>query len=292
MELDLKRLQQVLTVAHSGSISRAAEELHLTQPALSRSIALLEDRYGFRIFERHRGGAQLTPLGKSLVREAEGLLRAARTVDHNLRQFQRGDAGYITFGMGPLLSSLLLPGLSQYLLNTRPNLTVEVISKSAEALYQALMNEELECLLCSGNPLASRAGIQIEVVGHIPLAMLVRHDHPLAQSSTIAQEQLQDYPILSGAEGGIAQSERTAGAFICDNYHILRGTTLHTDGIWISSPALAKDDLDNGTLVQLPLQSSRLPSNAPVTLVCPEGRQLSPAGEVIADYVRAFFNAS
>lgn len=289
MELDLKRLHQVLTVVRTGSFSRAAEELHLTQPALSRSIAVLEDRYGIRIFERGRGGAELTAVGKSLVKEAQGLLRAARVVDHNLQLYQRGDAGFVTFGMGPLLSSLILPELSLHFLDTRPSLHFEVLTKSADVLYQSLINEEIELLFCSGNPLAGRPGIHIDVIGHIELAMLVRSDHPLADNSHIAPEAIGDYPILSGAESGISRGERRAGAFICDNYHILRGTALQSNGIWISSPALASTDLEAGRLVQLPISHASVPQQAAVTLVSLQARQLSPAADAVASFVRDYF---
>ena len=63
MDVDLAKLNQLLVIARTGSFSRAAEELRITQPALSRSVAGLEQRFGFRIFERGRGGATPTTVG-------------------------------------------------------------------------------------------------------------------------------------------------------------------------------------------------------------------------------------
>ena len=155
MEMDLKRLQQVMTVARLGSFSRAAEELHITQPALSRSIATLEARYGIRIFERGRGGAVLTEVGKLAVAEADALLRDARSLEHNFRLYGTGEGGRIAFGMGPLIAGMVLPELSVHFIRERPRLKLISVVQAAGALYGALMDDRIEILFCAGGQLAS-----------------------------------------------------------------------------------------------------------------------------------------
>jgi len=293
MDIDLKRLQQVLTVVRTGSFSQAAEELHITQPALSRSIAGLEERCQIRIFERGRGGASLTPLGALVVAEAEELLRKARAVEHNVRLYAGGRAGRIAFGMGPLIASLVLPSLGSHFLRTRPQLHLEAVAQSATALYQELLDDNIEILFCGGDQLADRPDLTREAVGSISVAAIVRAAHPLATSGRITPGDVAPYPILSGVEMGLMHRDGGAGSMVCDNYHILRETALHSDAVWISSPQFVLDDLLSGRLRALALSGDTgVPAtDVAVCMFSREANQLTPAAAAIRDFVREYLAA-
>lgn len=286
MDLDLKRLQQVLTVARVGSISEAAEELHLTQPALSRSIALLEDRYGFRIFERGRGGATLTAVGKSVVREAEALLRQASSIDHNFRLYSSGEAGEIAFGMGPLMASLILPSLSLYCLQHRPNLHLKAVAKAATVLYQELIDDRIEIFFCAEGQLQGKPDLAMEVVGEISLGLIVRSEHPLAHQQVVSLDEMAAYSILSGDEMPIMKQDVNSGSLVCDNYNILREVVLQSDAVWISSPQFVAKEIRDGRLKALALPGSVLQSTMSVCMVSRSANRLSPVALFVRDYVR------
>lgn len=288
MDLELKRLEQVLAVVRCGSISRAAEELHLTQPALSRSIAVLEERYGFRIFERGRAGASLTSIGKSVVTEAEELLRKARSADHNFRLYGSGEAGDITFGMGPLIASMVLPSLNLYFLRERPQLNFKAVTRAAAELYPQLIDDQIEVLFCGGNQLQQLSDIRFESVGEIEISLIVRDGHPLCsgQRSSIRLEETAPYPLLCGAEMAPRRGAQCAGTFVCDNYHILRENTLNSDGVWMSSPELVPEDIKAGRLVSLSLIDRAIMPRVEVFLVSRTENQLSPSAQAIRDHVR------
>src|SRR6516162_8397322 len=111
--MEYAKLRHIVAVARIGSFSRAAEEMHLTQPALSRSIAGFEAYHGVRLFDRVRSGVTLTASGKLVVEQARAILSATGDLERNLRHYSKGEAGRIEVGLGPLLASLLLPALSQ-----------------------------------------------------------------------------------------------------------------------------------------------------------------------------------
>lgn len=98
MSLSLAKLRHLATVAEEKSISRAAEVLGISQPALSRSIAAVEERYGVKVFERGRSGTELTAAGVPIVNEVQALLRNIETLDQNLVQYGRGNLGSLSFG--------------------------------------------------------------------------------------------------------------------------------------------------------------------------------------------------
>ena len=296
MDVDLKRLEQVLAVVRAGSISGAAEELHLTQPALSRSIAVLEERYGFRIFERGRGGSTLTAIGKSVVAEAEELLRRARSTDHNFRLFGSGEAGHIAFGMGPLIASLVLPSLNLHFLRERPELHFKAVTRSAADLYRELMDDRIEVLFCGGNQLGAESDVLFQSVGEIGISLIVRGGHPLAVKTgtgkkAVSLDDTSSYPLLCGAEMAPERGARSAGIFICDNYHILRNNTLDSDAVWISSPELVSEDIQVGRLQSLDLLDSSIQQRVEVFMVSRKANQLSPGALAIREHVRGKLGA-
>lgn len=291
MDLDLKRLEQILAVARTGSISKAAQELHLTQPALSRSIATLEERYGFRVFERSRGGATLTAIGKSLVSEAERLLREARSVDHNFRLYKSGEAGQLAIGMGPLLASMLLPALSIHFLRERPHLRIQAITRPAGVLYQELLDDHIELLFCGHEQLSDQPGISIERVGEIALSYIVRSGHPLTRQTRLRREDLAPYPLLIGAEPHSPVFSGSQSMFICDNYHILRETTLNSDAVWLSSPDFVRREIDTAQLLSLPLVDQQIQSTSPVYRVSRQANRLSPGAQAVQDFIEGLLQA-
>lgn len=286
MEIELKRLQQVLAVARTGSFSRGAEALHITQPALSRSIGILEDRYGFRVFERGRGGATLTSVGKQVVKEAETLLRSARASDHNLRLFSQGDAGRIAVGMGPLIASLALSSIGLRCLRERPELQVQVVTRPADLLYEELSEDRIELLFCSARQLGDKPDLTEEVLGEIEITAIVRAEHELAQGRKVTPGDLSRFPLLSGAEAGSMLTHGQPGGFICDNYEVLRQMVLQSEGVLLASPGLVSSDLASGRLVSLRRIDNNIPDKVPVYMVSRRGETLSPAGGAVRDYLR------
>ncbi len=291
MDIELKRLQQVMVVARTGSFSSAAEELHITQPALSRSINTLEERYGIRIFERGRGGATLTSVGRQVVEEAATLLQGARAVDHNLRLFSSGEAGHIALGMGPLIASLVLPELGLRCLRERPQLEVRVVTRPAAELYLELVEGNIEMLFCSAHQLADKTDIEEAVVGEIEIAALVRAGHPLASLAEVSKDDVSLYPLLTGAEVHSAGPRRNRGGLICDNYEILRRMVVEADAVWLSSPQLVAADLAGGALVALNRVGDSVPDRVSVYMVTRRGERLSPAADALHGYIREHFRA-
>ena len=290
MEIDIKRLRQLTTVARTGNFSRAAEELHITQPALSRSIAAFEDHFGIRIFDRGRNGATLTPLGALAIAEAEMLIKQARALDHNLRLYAKGDAGRINFGMGPLIASMVLPALSIHFLQRRPKLHLQATVKSASNLLLELMDDRIEMLFCAGEQIDASDELTLENVGSAGFGFFVRKTHPLAGRGPIKRAGLAEFPVLCGSE--LAAFAGSEGAFLCDNYHILRDTALHTDGIWISSPQFVREELQSGELVALEVADYPLPRHSDIVAVRRSGYTPTPAANAISDFVKQFFAGS
>ena len=278
--MDLTRLRHILAVARTGSFSRAAEEEGITQPALSRSIAAFEQRHGVVLFDRGRGGAHPTPAGGLVIDQAHKLLAASSDLERSLRLYGLGEAGRVALGVGPLVASLLLPTLGETLLRTRPGLQILAAVRTPDLLLSDLLADRIEMIVGNNWHMTNVPGIDTRVLANLRLAPMVRSGHPLAQRKGLTVADLADFPTASAVELP-ASIGAPAGAFVCDNYHILRETVLRTDCVWLSSAAFVLPELEARLLVNLDV-SDAPKVESEVCLLTRRGRTRSPAA-IIAE---------
>jgi DNA-binding transcriptional LysR family regulator len=251
MDFDLTRLRHILAVARTGSFSSAAEELNITQPALSRSIASFEQRYGLRLFDRGRSGAVPTTVGRTVIAAAENVIRAARGLDLNMKLYASGDAGEVSIGLGPLMASLLLPHLGKHVLQTRPDLQLRAVIRTPEELLKQLLEDDVEIIFGSSWSMNEAQGLEISTLGRVPMAFLARAGHPLAAKRSLTVADVNRFRLASPAGSAVTGLTDRTGGIVCDNFHILRELVLETDCLWLSSPALAGEDIAIGRMFVL-----------------------------------------
>src|ERR671910_795599 len=131
--LELRQLRHLVALARCLNYVRAADELCITQPTLSRSIQSLERKLGVRLFDRDRGGVALTPQGRSFAERATFLLTDADDLERESKLSAAGDSGRIRFGMVPMPARALLQPVLSERLNIAPAVTCEVVVRDVEA---------------------------------------------------------------------------------------------------------------------------------------------------------------
>src|SRR3569623_555404 len=107
--MELRRLQHVVVLAEEGNFRRAAERVHLSQPAFSRSIQAAEAEVGLPLFDRGPVEARCTPAGKFFVERARALLLQNGRLDRDMSMFRDREGGEVTFGTGPFPAATLVP---------------------------------------------------------------------------------------------------------------------------------------------------------------------------------------
>lgn len=197
MKLDLHRLRHVVTVAESRNFSRAAEALAITQPALSRSIATLEEDLGIRIFDRGRAGVFITAAGAGLVEQAQTLLAHASAMEQNLLRLREGETGTIKFGMAPLVASIFLPRLLVRLRRARPELLLRPLVRKAEELLAALGAGQIELCFVAGAHLPALEHLDQARIGTLSIGLFARAGHPLTAKAGLDIDDLRFYPFAA-----------------------------------------------------------------------------------------------
>jgi DNA-binding transcriptional LysR family regulator len=143
--LDLDRLHAFVTVARTQNVTRAAELLHVSQSPLSRQILALERSLGVPLFARERKRLRLTPAGRAFLADAEGLLRAAQSVEQRARAWGKGEAGHLTIGYvaGAIYAGVLVRALEQ-LRRRAPHATLELRPMRSHEQIEALASGEID----------------------------------------------------------------------------------------------------------------------------------------------------
>lgn len=282
----LIRLRHILAIARCKSFSVAAEEVGISQPALTRSIQAFEQQYALRLFDRGTGGTTLTPAGKLAVEHARGLLDAAGDLDRDMRLFGKGKTGRIDVGMGPLMASLLLPRLGASFMQHSPQLTFLTRVGAPGEMLDALLEGTIDLIVGNSWQVSLVPGVTEERLGVLPLAIVVRAEHPLASSGPLAMQDLDRFPAARAFDLPTSHRTEGSGTFICENFDILRQLVLDTDCTWLVSPSLVRTELEQRRLSLLDVTDLPI-AETQTSLVYLRGRTRSPASLSLAEAVRS-----
>lgn len=126
--MDLKQLTAMITVAEVGSVTRAAQLLHLVQPAVTRQIRTLEDELGVELFERTRQGMVLTPAGEVLLVRARRALQEIERARSELTPAPGEVAGIVTVGVLESLVDLISAPLVEQVRNRHPGVELRILT--------------------------------------------------------------------------------------------------------------------------------------------------------------------
>lgn len=282
--LDLRVLNNLVVVAQEANISRAAERLNLSQPALSRSIAQLEAKFGLRLLDRSRTGVTLTNAGEDLLAKARSLLGEAVAIENDLLMQSRGDSGRIRLGVGPLVSGIVMEPLLIESLERWPMLSVVIDVEPTMNLVLRLMDAEIDCCICAASTLEPNPALAITVLAQIQMGFFVRAGHPLLTGSApFDPKDMALYPRMTGrSPNPLAASfqsifEGQPPTLECDNFSILKQVALNTDAIWYASDRVISDELQSGKLMELPVSTMADAREINIVLAHLKNRTLSPA---------------
>lgn len=287
MDISTGKLQQLVTVARVGSFSRAAVELNISQPALSRSIAGMEERYGLQIFNRQGHGVELTAAGTQVIEQAQTLLQTMRVFDNNLQLFGSGKAGSLSIGLSPLLASQVMANFAVDFVNSTAQARLEVLIRPGDVLVDALKNDLIELFFFPESYIDPGPEIEVESIGQMLPAIVVRKGHPLAKRRGLSLEDLSDFPWASSIEPPVVNDVLNAARVVCDNFHILREAVRKSDLVCICSSVFVAEQLAEGSLQEIKVKGLPMPETR-IRMATLSGRIISPLAEQAVTRMREY----
>lgn len=295
INMDLRQLQHLICLSETGSFSRAAEQLHLTQSALSRSIQALERTLEARLIDRLGKRNELTPLGEVVVMHGRRMLFEADELKENLKRAAQGALGSLRLGLGSGPGALLMTPLLSHMAREHPAVRVSLSRGPTELQLQMLRERQLDALVIDLRRVVPADDLQIESLVELSAGFICRAAHPLAARRQLAFEDLLAYPIattplsdevarlLVDRYGALAHPERLA-SLRCEDVGSLVETALNTDAIFLGVRAAARAHLQSGALVALPVHPA-LQATARFGLITLRGRTPSPVMHLLRQFV-------
>jgi DNA-binding transcriptional LysR family regulator len=195
--MTLVQLRHFIDLATTASFSQSAVKLHLTQPALSRSIKALEDELGQPLFDRIGRKNEITAFGAQILQRARVLVDEANELRLTSAQLQKGDIGQFRIGMGSGPGAMLMTPLLMLMATEHPRAHIDISRGSTALLVQALRDRLLDALILDIRSLQPSADLKVEAVHEMLGAFMCRPGHPLARKRSVPFAMLQDYPVAS-----------------------------------------------------------------------------------------------
>ncbi|ALK97910.1 LysR family transcriptional regulator [Massilia sp. WF1] len=284
--MNIKQLEHLLAVARTGSFSRAAERLFITQSALSRSIQSLEEDLGAPLFDRIGKRNELTPLGKDVVARAGRLVRDADELRRSVELFKQGDGGAMRIGMGPGPAAVLMTPLLCHMAEQHPKVQVGITRGSTELQLMQLRANQLDALVVDARSIVPAADLLVESLGELRTCFVCRAGHPLAGLASVTLAQALAYPIASAPLSdeiarllvdlyGPGANPEHMTTLQCEDVASLITAVERSQAVFLGLAAAAREGIEAGRLVELPVRP-RLEANARFAHVTLAGRTEAP----------------
>ncbi len=189
----LAQLEALVAVARAGTISRAADDLLVSQPAVTARIQGLEQLLRTRLLDRGRSGSRLTDAGRTFLPHAERALAAVDGGRRAVAELAAGTAGRLTIGAAPAVSTYVLPAMLQRFRDEHPGIQLSVRSGHSEEVLEMVRREEVAVGLM--RPIPDPDVVQTPLYEDA-LVLVVHRGHPFASRGQIRLADLRSEHLI------------------------------------------------------------------------------------------------
>ncbi|HYF19624.1 MAG TPA: LysR substrate-binding domain-containing protein [Ramlibacter sp.] len=264
--MHLPGLDRFLAVVEAGSLNKAAEQLHISQPALTKSIQVLEERLGVELFVRQARGVSLTTYGKAVLLRARLVDAEMRKIGEDIEALQQLAAGSVNVGAPPGAGfhTNILPAVTLRLVGGERKLSVNYSMGTREQLLPALRQGGLDFVIGVVVEDETTADLVQEPLFEDRNCMVVRAGHPLLRDAAVDIEQVLAYPWIVmtetvALERALRNQARLRGLapgrsiVHSDSSQLLKSAVLASDVLGLTRFDVSRADIRNGVLCEVPL---------------------------------------
>jgi DNA-binding transcriptional LysR family regulator len=229
--INLRQVEAFKAVIEYGTVSRAAEMMNVSQPAMSKLIAHLEEDTGLQLFDRLKGRLAPTRRGMRLYEEIDRIFAGVRQVENAIDTIRRDEQGRILIGVMPALSGSFIQQATCAFLTHHPDVFCSIQSRSSQWITDGLVTRKLDVGLVIA-PIDNPYIVAEPMMGH-PVVCILPLGHPLGTKDVITPEDLAGVPFVS-FDPESHTSQRVTSALEA------HGVTPHTVMIASVSPTLCE----------------------------------------------------
>ena len=302
MDIEIRLLRHATALASEGSFAKAARSLHLSQPALSRSIQDLERRAGAPLFERSRSGITPTETGRLFLRHAAEVLVSAGDMSREMDLVKGLETGELVIGAGIFPGRLFMDHALACLLKPGSTARIRVVQDHAAGIVARLRRREIDVGVADASYIGTSTDIQIRDLSAHQGRLVVRPGHPLERTKKFQLADVMAYPLVTTAaahtrmaalnqahpapqQNTIHLLGRWIPAITVEDVTLMKQIVAATDAVTLLSAYLVQDEVADGRLVVLPFAMPWLKISFSILHLA--HRTLPPLGEAFVRHVVA-----
>ena len=286
--INCRILKQVLVLNEEKNFARAAQALHLSQPTLTRNVQALEEKLGYKIFDRSPRNLQLTPFGELLIRHAEKIVSASTQLENEIAQFSNLQSGQLRFGVGPFPAETSFSRTIGLFNEQFPNIHIQSIVNNWEHLHFLLLNEKIEFFVAETSEMENKDSLEISPLQSHPGIFFCRADHPILEKENIGMADCMQYSMILPKlpqrliefinTNNQSQEQKEYYAFIeCDNVGMSKNIVLSSNAIGIGIYSFISDILQDNRVQIIPFHPEFMKTVHGIVKL--KSHTLSPAAE-------------
>lgn len=250
--MDFRSLNCFVSVAELGSISRAADQLAIVQPAVSRHIQRLEKELGVTLLFRLPRGVQLTPAGRLFLEKARDILNRVEDARKEVATVAAAPRGTLVIGLPGSLAPVVIPACLERFRTALPDLSIQVVEGPTALLYERLVSGRLDLAILS-NPQTTKL-LTVHAFCAEPI-VVVTPPHMLGERLSCAFAELASQPLwlTTGLHSIVDAQLRQVGfktlvAAEIDSVETIRRLLLRGSGMTLMPVSIVRDDVESGRL--------------------------------------------
>jgi DNA-binding transcriptional LysR family regulator len=295
--MNLYHLRVFLTVAEHEHITRASEELILSQPAVTKIIQHLEQETGLELIERHGRRIVLTQAGKVLHGYARRLFALEREMEEALAVMQDVEMGEITLAANTTTGVYFLPPVVAQFRERYPQVILRITILNSHEIIEQVMSWILDFGLVEGDPATLPSGLETQVFARDELVLVVAPTHPWSGLRVSEPEMLREKELLLREQGSgireaiehalLQQSVRITPLLTLPDNEVIKQMAMSGVGATILSAFAVRRELASGELVRIPIEGIDL--RPQLTLVKRTDKHLSRAAQAFCSLLQHFY---
>jgi DNA-binding transcriptional LysR family regulator len=264
---ELRHLRHALGLAEHRNFARAAEALHISQSALSRSIQSLEESLGVILFDRSHSGVEPTIFGQLLLKNARDLDLAALDLQREIELAKGLSSGELKIGVGPWGAAMLAGAVVGAMSLQYPQLRLTLVIGPWKELPARLQTREIDLAIINISDVRTDDDIEVEPLLAHPALLVCRANHPLTVRNNATARDVFAFPLAApnlpaGASEQIlshlppeiraAALKRGLIRITCDSSSVLKSVIANSDALTVMNAFMVLDELRGGKLVAIP----------------------------------------
>lgn len=293
--MELNYLRAFYEVAKAGSFMAAARALHISQSALSKSVALLEDSEGVKLFERSKKGVTLTPVGTLVFQKSEAIFKTVIEIENTCRGIKETCEGPLRIGASDHVANYVLSQKAREMVAAHPDVIPSFLSGTPNEIIAAILNNEIELgLFFTKVPVPQ---ISYEPLFPLTMAIVVHKDLAKTDQKKFDLARLRAVVKETGLIGSIQSQYRHSPsedldkivgkspkiAFESNSQETQKRFCLAGGGVAFLARFMVEKEIANGTLIELPLEK---PVKLNLFLARGNGRALSLSAKTFLGLLR------